>query len=53
MTNTKKINRHPHGGALQRDDKGNTYYFDSGEEYVMYEPTIEQIYCFSHSSIST
>ena len=35
---------HPHGGALQRDDKGKTYYFDSGKKYVMCEPTIEQLY---------
>ena len=45
INKTKKINRHPHGGALQRDDKGKTYYFDSGKEYVMYEPTLDQIYC--------
>ena len=41
----KGYEHHPHGGALQRDDKGKTYYFDSGKEYVMYEPTIEQICC--------
>jgi len=33
-----------HGGALQRDDKGETYYFDFGKDYVMYDPTIEQLY---------
>ena len=36
---------HSHGGALQRGDKGKTYYFDYGKQYVMYEPTIEQLYC--------
>ena len=36
---------HPLGGALQRDDKGKTYYFDSGKDYALYEPTIEQLYC--------
>jgi hypothetical protein len=41
---TDKNEFHPHGGALQRDDKGKTYYFDSGKEYVMYEPTIEKLY---------
>ena len=43
--NTEKNDYHPHGGALQRDDKGKTEYFDSGKEYVMYEPTIEHLYC--------
>jgi len=41
---TEEEEFHPHGGALQRDDKGKTYYFDSGKEYVMCEPTIEQLY---------
>ena len=35
---------HPHGDALQKDNKGKSYYFDSGEDYVMYDPTIE-LYC--------
>jgi hypothetical protein len=32
---TEEEELHPHGGALQREDKGKTYYFDSGKEYVM------------------
>ena len=42
---TPKTEYHPHDGALQRDDKGKTYYFHSGKDYVMCEPTIEQLYC--------
>jgi serine/threonine protein kinase len=42
---TKKKERYRNGGALQRDDKGKTYYFDSGKEYVIYESTLDQIYC--------
>ena len=35
---TPKTEYHPHDCALQRDDKGKTYYFHSGKDYVMYEP---------------
>jgi hypothetical protein len=39
----KKEDRHPHGGALQRDKDNNVYFYDSGKDFVMYEPTIADI----------
>ena len=48
---TKGDEHHPHGGALQRDDKGKPYYFDSGKEYVM-NVLLSSYIAFLHSFIS-
>jgi len=42
---TSKNEYHPHGGALQTDDKGKIHHFDYGKDYVIYEPTVEQLCC--------
>jgi hypothetical protein len=39
----KKEDRHPHGGALQRDKDNKVYYYDSGKDFVVYNPTIVDI----------
>ena len=50
--NKNEDERHPHGGALQRDNKSKTYYFDSGKEYVMYDLLLSSCIAFSHIFMS-
>jgi hypothetical protein len=39
-----KEDRIPHCVALQRDNKGNSYYYDPAEDYVINNPTLEDVY---------
>jgi hypothetical protein len=40
---TPKKYKFQHGGVIQRDDQGNTFYYDTGKKYVHKNPTIADL----------